>query len=87
MSFRLPTIAYDIDGIHELVNHKINGYLVEKFNTKEMADSIISLLSDDELSYRLGLNGYNTIKNKFTFISMLNEHRKFLKKIELQKYS
>ncbi len=46
----LPCIAFDVcDGVHSLISHGENGYLVEPFDIDVMANHIESLLDDENL--------------------------------------
>ena len=36
----LPIVAFNVGGINDIVNHKINGYLVEPFNLKKFYNGI-----------------------------------------------
>ena len=50
----LPTIAYAVGGVQELIRDGQDGYAVEVANVTRMADAIISLLDDADLAQRMG---------------------------------
>lgn len=48
-SCNLPTLAYDIDfGPREIIENGISGYLVEPYNSNDMADRICELIENNE---------------------------------------
>ncbi len=47
---RLPLVAFDImTGPSDIIDHEINGFLVEPFDLETMADGILRLMEDDAL--------------------------------------
>jgi glycosyltransferase involved in cell wall biosynthesis len=51
---RLPLVAFDImTGPSDIIDHEINGFLVEPFDLDAMADRILRLVEDDALRCRL----------------------------------
>ena len=52
----LPAIAYDIDGVRELIDDGVNGFVIEKSNTAAMVRAIIKLVNEPNLAKRMGAN-------------------------------
>jgi glycosyltransferase involved in cell wall biosynthesis len=50
-----PLVASDIPGCREVVKNGVNGLLVNKGDAKELAEAIISLLIDQELMSKMGI--------------------------------
>lgn len=65
--FSKPVVAFDTGGISHWLKNEQNGFMVERLNTKRLAEKIDILLSDKELSDTLGKNGYNMLQEQFTF--------------------
>ena len=42
----VPVVAYKIDGISELIENEVDGFLVKLMDHKNFAYNIISLLND-----------------------------------------
>lgn len=52
----LPCIASNVGGNMELIKHGINGLIFESGNSKQLAECVLRLLDDKELSQELGGN-------------------------------
>ena len=52
-----PCVSFDIDGAPEVVINGQTGYLVEAFDSKDLADRIVELLEDGDLRSRFGRSG------------------------------
>lgn len=63
MLCNLPVVAYDLPVFEKVFEKGI--LLCEFLNTDKMADSVISLLLNDEKRIELGEEGHNYIKNKY----------------------
>jgi glycosyltransferase involved in cell wall biosynthesis len=55
---KLPVVAYNVGSIHEVNRHEKIILLVEKFDTTELAKSIIVLLNDSKLRENTAEKGY-----------------------------
>lgn len=54
LAFRLPIVAFDCDtGPDELIEHERNGILVEAENVNKMAQSLATLMADNNLRERM----------------------------------
>ncbi len=83
MSFGIPAIGGNINGIPEIIEHKKNGFLFDK-NAK--AEDIAKLIEKYyHLSYeekkQLRINAYNTWDNKFNAEKNYKEFYKFLNEL------
>ncbi|MGZ5247641.1 MAG: glycosyltransferase [Flavitalea sp.] len=54
MASGLPVVATRHSGILELIEHGVNGILVNEYNIEAMADAMVQLANDDELVFKLG---------------------------------
>jgi glycosyltransferase involved in cell wall biosynthesis len=75
MAHGLPVVAYDIDGIAELVRNDIDGYLVQSGRTQAMAEAIIACLMDSEIAIQMSQSGRSRIVEGFGIDEMLRSHR------------
>lgn len=66
-SFGKPVIGGNTGGIPDAIVDGETGLLVDPENVQEISESIIKLLSDKELSLRLGENGKERVSNSFTW--------------------
>ncbi len=66
MSWGVPVIVSDIPANCSLVQHEANGYVVPVGNSEALADALIKLLNDEELSLRLGTAARQAIEEQYT---------------------
>lgn len=76
-SYKLPIVAYAIDGIPELVNEGKDGLLCDKKNSEIMAKNIIELLDNPKKAEQFGEIGYQKIKKSWTIQKMVEKHNNF----------
>ena len=66
MSYKIPVIGYDVEGVNELIINDFTGFIIPLLNEKIMAEKIIKLLENPYLMEKYGNNGYNVVKEKFS---------------------
>lgn len=66
MSAGKPVVGTCFGGTPEIVRDKIDGFIVNPYDVKSLADKISLLLSDEFLAQDLGNNGKNRVQEKFT---------------------
>jgi glycosyltransferase involved in cell wall biosynthesis len=63
MSAGLPCIAFDCEtGPRHIINHNIDGLLVENENPVKLAEAISSLISDEERRKKMGENAFLNVQ-------------------------
>lgn len=66
MAHGLPLVSYDIlTGPNEIIEHGLNGFLVEPFNSNEMAELIKQVMSTDEIRIDMSIKNRSLCK-KYT---------------------
>ena len=83
----LPTVAYDIDGVGEIIDNGVNGLLIEKANSAAMADAISRLLNDSDLARQMGANAREKAQRLWSLDKCSLEHENTLTKLALGKLS
>jgi glycosyltransferase involved in cell wall biosynthesis len=73
MRYRKPVIASNVGGIPDIVQDGENGLLVPEKDPAALATALKRLLSDRELSSRLGTSGYAYAQNHFGWAAVLNQ--------------
>ncbi len=63
MCAKLPIVAYDIDGVSEVIKDEITGFLVPPGDYKRFASRIERLLEDKNLAKDLGSCGFDAVMN------------------------
>jgi glycosyltransferase involved in cell wall biosynthesis len=82
----LPVIAYDVGGVSSVVQHDINGYLLDrKKDVKEVVDILKIMLIDEKLRNRLGDKGSELAKNKFTWDNVGCQFEMLMKNLRVVK--
>ena len=66
MSTGLPVVASSVGGVPELVDHRVNGFLVEPKNPEDMAERLLELNFDSELRARMGAAARQKVLDKYT---------------------
>lgn len=64
MAFGLPTVASNLGTTPEIIEHKVNGWLVNKDN--EWLEALETLINDHELREKLGKNARKSIEKNFS---------------------
>ena len=65
MAAGAPVVATGVSGIPELVEHEVNGLLVEPDDPQALADALIRLHEDRELAARVAEAGRRTVRERF----------------------
>lgn len=66
-----PVVAFNIDGIKEVVSDGEDGYLVDFLNYEDFSLKLSALISSENLRIQFGKNGYEKVKAKFTVKEMV----------------
>jgi len=61
----LPTVAFDVPGVREVVQNEKTGYLVEDRNVDAMTGKVEKLLKDEKLRLRMGQAARNMVEQTF----------------------
>lgn len=56
MSKGLPIIAYNVNGVKDVIINKVNGYLVKPFNHQDFTNKILSFNNDNRLYRQMSKN-------------------------------
>ena len=65
MACEVPVVASRVGGLHEVVEHGVNGYLHELHDLEGMADSGVRLLTDADLHFQFAQQGRRAVTEKF----------------------
>lgn len=61
----LPVVAFDCEGMNEIIDDGYNGFIVPFGEIELMAEKISLLYRDRQLLYNMGCNGSSIIENKY----------------------
>ena len=73
---KIPVIATDVGGVHELVSNNKTGLLVTPNNSKELLENINYLLNDIDLCNRLANNAHEFVMKNFSWEVLLPKYLK-----------
>jgi glycosyltransferase involved in cell wall biosynthesis len=65
MALGIPVIGPDIRGVSELIDHGVNGFLIQPEDVDGMADLIKNLLTDEDLRIRFAAKGMEKVRRGF----------------------
>ncbi|HEX3036628.1 MAG TPA: glycosyltransferase family 4 protein [Thermodesulfobacteriota bacterium] len=85
MSFAIPVVGYRIGGIQEAIEHGVTGFLNEPGSNEQMADSILSLVSDRLLRLSMGLAGRERVIKNFSAEAKTKEVEEKILEVRSQK--
>lgn len=71
-----PVVATSVGGNPELIEHDINGLLVESDDEEELSKALIELLTDKSKSLKLGEAAKKKIVENFTLNNMVRKYEK-----------
>ncbi|MDD2851702.1 MAG: glycosyltransferase family 4 protein [Desulfuromonadaceae bacterium] len=74
MACGLPVVAFSVGGIPDIVNHKLNGYLAQPYNTDDLAHGLLSILSNLPFCEQLSRTAQDTIKDRFNINDVAGKH-------------
>ena len=72
-NFGVPTVAYDVSSMPELVEHNKTGVLIPPFNIELMAQEIINFINNPELLKSYSKNSIELVKQKFCYKDKVQE--------------
>lgn len=65
MACGIPVVAFNVGGIPDMIEHNVNGVLATPRSSKELADGIKLLLSDDDLRNAFSINARDKVVKNF----------------------
>ena len=74
LSCGTPVIASNVGGIPEIIQHGVNGFLVDEMDAESMADYAIKLTKDQDLLKKLKINAIKTSRPFYSISRMVNDY-------------
>lgn len=81
MACEVPVIASAVGGLPEVIDHGISGFLHASDDLAGMAESAITVLSDDELRERVARAGWRTVRERFCAEEIVPRYEAFYEEI------
>ena len=74
MSCGLPTIATNVGGIPEIIQHKKNGLLIPPRNSTAITNALENILTDEPLRLEMGKNARYDAEKKYSWDHISNKY-------------
>ena len=81
MEFCIPVIATNHGGPVEIIDNKKDGYLVEPFNSEELASTIEKLMLSPKEREKIGIKGRNKKRKMFSIKTMIKSTESVLDEV------
>lgn len=81
----IPSVAFSVDGVPEIVKDGYNGFLVKPRDVNQLADKIIKYIDNRKLVELHGKNGRNFVNGKWSFENMVNKVDKIYQELIQEK--
>jgi len=81
----MPSIAFNVDGVPEIIKDNYNGFLVRVGNVGQLKNRIVKYINSKELVLLHGRNGREFIGNKWSIEDMVDRIDKIYKKLITEK--
>lgn len=81
----IPLIAFNVDGVPEIIKNNYNGFLIRPKDVEELADRIIRYINNRELISLHGQRGREFVKDKWSIEDMVNKIDKIYKALIKEK--
>lgn len=78
MEYKLPIVSTNVGGIPDEVVDGENGFIIKDKDSQSLADALCKLLGDESLRQKMGENGYQKFKAKFTEMCFENKIKDIL---------
>lgn len=65
MAFGVPVVASQVGGVPEIIDHGINGLLIESASSTNLAQALIKLANDPHLAKKLAQQARLDVQHRF----------------------
>ena len=76
-----PVVAFNIGGIHDMIEHQKNGYLAKPFNTGDLTYGIKWVLEDDIRRKQLSQNAREKVVQEFDIVKVAKKYEDLYKDV------
>jgi len=63
-----PAVAFDVPGCREVIQNKVNGFIVEFGNENDLEKALIKLIKNKSLCNKMGKEGRKIAETKFSSV-------------------
>ena len=76
-----PALAFNVGGIPDMIEHNVNGFLANPFDTEEFASLLGQLLNNPNLQQSMGVAGRNKVLKEFAMPVVAKQHVAFYEEV------
>ena len=80
-----PVVATNVGGNREVIRHGENGFLVPPGDDKALAETVITLLQDQDTAEAVGQRARDWATSEFSIEKMVNEYQTLYEETLVQK--
>jgi glycosyltransferase involved in cell wall biosynthesis len=80
-----PLVAFNVDGVPEIVKDAYNGYLVRAKDVNRLADRVLYLLRNPEIAHEMGTKGREIVGRQWTIDAMVSQTHAVYRSLVRQK--
>ncbi len=80
MAYGVPVVASDRGAPKEIIKHGVDGFIVDPEETGKLAETIIQLLSDEDLRCKIGDKGSESVRRDYN----LTNYSQLIKRVYLK---
>ena len=81
MACGLPCVATRVSGSEDIIQHGVNGLLVESEDYQNMAQALLTLLRDPGLAQKYGRNARETVERQYSFEQVMDRYVQLYQRI------
>lgn len=78
MKMGMPCLAFDHLAANEIIVNNETGFLIPNKSVDSMSEKVIYLLSNPEVSQRMGKKGNDLLKERFTLANSIDQYEKLI---------
>ena len=80
----IPVISTDVGGVRDVVKDCVTGFIVPKNSKEKFSEKLLLLLENDDKRKVMSQNGWNFVKNKFHYTTLVDNMELYYKKLLMQ---
>jgi glycosyltransferase involved in cell wall biosynthesis len=77
----IPVIAHDLEGMREVVENGVTGYLIPPGDVVALTERLAQLLDEPELRTRIGMAGAKMVRERFGIAQRIAAYRKLYREV------
>jgi glycosyltransferase involved in cell wall biosynthesis len=80
-AFKKPVMVADVEPLNKIVDHGLNGLVIDPFNIEEWAKYIATTIMDDFLVKKMGEEGYKKLQKEYNITRQCEEFEKLYERL------